>query len=267
MRLLDGIRVPDFGRFVAGPYCAALLGDYGVDVIRIERVEGGVDHFVPAVTDSGEGGMYLQTNRNKRCLTLDLASAAGRAIVQQLVRGADGVVANLPPATLRRLGLEYATLSQINPRIVLVAATAYGPTGPYSQQNGFASVGQAMGGAMCMSGLPGAPVRASGTYVDFLPYRAGLRDGRVGGPVGARTHRAWTAGGGLVAAFDADPVQRRADRAGGARAKPRAAGQSRLPGRPRRRVPCAHRRVRESSVVPSVSMPAAKPDLAATGNE
>ncbi len=172
MRLLDGIRVLDFGRFIAGPYCAALLGDYGADVIRIERVEGGEDRFVPAVADSGEGGMYLQMNRNKRCLTLDLASAPGRAIVQQLVRGADVVVANLPPATLRQLGLDYATLSQINPRIVLVAATAYGPTGPLSGQNGFDSVGQAMSGAMFMSGLPDAPMRASVNYVDFHTAQA-----------------------------------------------------------------------------------------------
>ena len=172
MRLLDGIRVLDFGRFIAGPYCAALLGDYGADVIRIERVEGGEDRFVPSVAESGEGGMYLQMNRNKRCLTLDLASAPGRAIVQQLVRGADVVVANLPPATLRQLGLDYATLSQINPRIVLVAATAYGPAGPYSQQNGFDSVGQAMSGAMFMSGLPDAPVRSSVNYVDFHTAQA-----------------------------------------------------------------------------------------------
>ena len=78
MSLLGGIRVLDFGRFIAGPYCAALLGDLGADVIRIERVEGGEDRYVPPVADTGEGGLYLQMNRNKRCLTLDLASADGR---------------------------------------------------------------------------------------------------------------------------------------------------------------------------------------------
>ncbi len=172
MRLLDGIRVLDFGRFIAGPYCAALLGDYGADVIRIERVQGGEDRYLPPVAESGEGGTYLQHNRNKRCLTLDLASPRGRSIVRQLVPTADVVVANLPPETLRKLGLDYATLSALNPRIVLVAATAYGTRGPLSQQVGFDSVGQAMSGAMYMTGQPGAPVRAAVNYVDFHTAQA-----------------------------------------------------------------------------------------------
>lgn len=170
--LLDGVRVLDFGRFIAGPYCAALLGDHGADVIRIERMEGGEDRCVPRVADSGEGGLYLQMNRNKRCLTLDLASEDGRAIVRQLVATADVVVANLPPDTLRHLGLDYATLSALNPRVVLTVATAYGPEGPYARQPGFDSVGQAMSGAMYMSGLPDAPVRASVNYVDLHTAQA-----------------------------------------------------------------------------------------------
>ncbi len=172
MSLLHGIRVLDFGRFIAGPYCAALLGDHGADVIRIERIEGGEDRYVPNVADTGEGGMYLQLNRNKRCLTLDLGSEEGRRIVRELVQGADVVVANLPPATLRNLGLDWEKVSALNPRAVLVVATAYGSSGPYSQQPGFDSVGQAMSGAMYMSGLPDAPVRTSVNYVDFATAQA-----------------------------------------------------------------------------------------------
>jgi crotonobetainyl-CoA:carnitine CoA-transferase CaiB-like acyl-CoA transferase len=173
MQLLAGIRVLDFGRFIAGPYCAALLGDLGADVIRIERVDGGEDRYVPQVVEgSGEGGLYLQMNRNKRCLTLDLASTAGRRIVRQLVESADVVVANLPPLTLRQLGLDYATLSALNPRIVLSIVSAYGPGGPYSEQPGFDSIGQAMSGAMYMSGLPDAPVRSSAPYVDVSTAQA-----------------------------------------------------------------------------------------------
>lgn len=166
------MRVLDFGRFIAGPYCAALLGDLGADVIRIERVEGGEDRCIPHVADSGEGGLYLQMNRNKRCLTLDLGSDAGRAIVRELVLTADVVVANLPPATLRHLGLDYETLSTLNPRVVLTVATAYGPVGPLSRYPGFDSVGQSMSGAMFMSGLPDAPVRTSVTYVDVSTAQA-----------------------------------------------------------------------------------------------
>ena len=172
MSLLHGIRVLDFGRFIAGPYCAALLGDHGADVIRIERIEGGEDRFVPNVADTGEGGLYLQMNRNKRCLTLDLASDDGRRIVRELIAGADVIVANLPPATLRNLGLDWDTVSALNPRAVLTVATAYGSVGPYSQLPGFDSVGQAMSGAMYMSGLPDAPVRATVNYVDVSTAQA-----------------------------------------------------------------------------------------------
>ena len=172
MPLLTGIRVLDFGRFIAGPYCAALLGDLGADVIRIERVDGGEDRYLPPATEAGEGGLYLQMNRNKRCLTLDLASEAGRRIVRQLVESADVVVANLPPATLLQLGLDYATLSALNPRIVLATVTAYGPGGPYSDRPGFDSIGQAMSGAMFMSGLPDAPVRFGVPYVDVSTAQA-----------------------------------------------------------------------------------------------
>lgn len=172
MPLLSGVRVLDFGRFIAGPYCAALLGDLGADVIRIERIEGGEDRYVPPVTEAGEGGLYLQMNRNKRCLTLDLASDAGRRIVRELVPTADVVVANLPPATLKQLGLDYATLDALNPRIVLATVTAYGPGGPYSERPGFDSIGQAMSGAMYMSGLPDAPARAAVPYVDVSTAQA-----------------------------------------------------------------------------------------------
>lgn len=172
MALLDGIRVLDFGRYIAGPYCAALLGDLGADVIRIERVEGGEDRNVLPVTPSGEGGMFLQMNRNKRCLTLDLAHDEGRRIVHELAGRADVVVANLPPLTLRQLGLDYDTLAALNPRIVLATVSAYGAGGPLSDQPGFDSVGQAMSGASYMSGLPDAPVRMGVPYVDVSTAQA-----------------------------------------------------------------------------------------------
>jgi len=164
--LLKGVRVLDFGRFIAGPYCAALLADLGADVIRIERVAGGEDRCIPRLATTGEGGLYLQMNRNKRCLTLDIASPQGRTIVRKLVATADVVVANMPPATLAQLGLDYETLRTINPRIVATVATAYGE-GPYGERVGFDAVGQAMSGAMFISGLPGAPRRALVNYADF----------------------------------------------------------------------------------------------------
>jgi crotonobetainyl-CoA:carnitine CoA-transferase CaiB-like acyl-CoA transferase len=170
--LLAGMRVLDFGRFIAGPYCAALLADHGADVIRVERIEGGEDRNMPRLAPTGEGGLYMQVNRNKRGMTLDLASVDGREIVRKLVRSADVVVANLPPPTLRQLGLDYPTLSSLNPRLVLTVANAFGPVGPSAEQPGFDSVGQAMSGAMFMSGQPDAPARAGVNYVDFTTAQA-----------------------------------------------------------------------------------------------
>jgi crotonobetainyl-CoA:carnitine CoA-transferase CaiB-like acyl-CoA transferase len=170
--LLEGMRVLDFGRYIAGPYCAALLADHGADVIRVERIEGGEDRNMPRLAPTGEGGLYMQVNRNKRGMTLDLASAEGREIVRQLVRLSDVVVANLPPPTLRQLGLDYPTLSALNPRLVLTSVSAYGPSGPYAEQPGFDSVGQAMSGAMFMSGHADAPSRAGVNYVDFSTAQA-----------------------------------------------------------------------------------------------
>jgi crotonobetainyl-CoA:carnitine CoA-transferase CaiB-like acyl-CoA transferase len=172
MPLLDGIRVLDFGRFIAGPYCAALLSDHGADVVRIERPEGGEDRFVAPLAPGVEGGLYLQMNRNKRSLAIDPNHPDGRPLIVRLLRDADVVVANLPPETLRRMGLDYPTLSALNPRVVLVAATAYGPVGPLRDRVGFDSVGQAMSGAMYLSGTPQGPVRSVVNYVDFATATA-----------------------------------------------------------------------------------------------
>ena len=172
MGLLTGYRVLDFGRFIAGPYAAALLGDMGADVIRIERLEGGEDRCVLPVAETGEGGMFLQINRNKRCLTLDLASPRGRDIVRKLILTADVLVANLPTPTLTQLGLDYPTVSQLNPRCVVVTVNAYGTAGPWKDRPGFDGVGQAMSGAMFMTGEPDAPRRAISTYVDFSTAQA-----------------------------------------------------------------------------------------------
>src|SRR3954468_9539242 len=108
--VLDGVRVIDFGRYIAGPCCGALLGDLGADVIRVERVDGGEDRWVTPVTDDGIGAMFLQCNRGKRGLTLNPVKPEGRDVVQRLVATADVVIANLPPDTLRTMGLDDETL-------------------------------------------------------------------------------------------------------------------------------------------------------------
>ncbi len=165
--LLAGIRVLDFGRFVAGPYCATLLGYLGAEVIRIEKRGGGEDRFIAPVCPGGEGSVFFQTACNKKSLTLDPAVPAGRAVAARLLATADVVVANLPPAGLVRLGLDWPTLSAINPRTILVTQTAFGDRGPAAERGGFDGVGQAMSGAMYITGTPGKPAKAAAPYVDY----------------------------------------------------------------------------------------------------
>ena len=165
--ILHGIRVLDFGRYIAGPFCATMLGDMGAEVIRVERVEGSEDRFLGSVIESGEGGTYLQLARNKRGLTLDPMKPESAEIKRRLVQSADVVVANLPYGTLEAMGIDYETLKAIRPDIVLTHVSAFGNTGPYKDRVGFDLLGQAMSGMMYLTGQPGAPVRSQVPYVDF----------------------------------------------------------------------------------------------------
>lgn len=166
-KVLEGIRVLDFGRYIAGPYCAAILADFGAEVIRIDRVGGSEDRFVIPVTEIGEGAFFLQSNRNKRSLTLDMDRPEGREIAARLIREADVVVANMPPKTLANLGLEYESLCAIKPDIILTASSAFGSHADAAHRVGFDGVGQAMSGAVHMSGTPESPTKAMVPVVDF----------------------------------------------------------------------------------------------------
>ncbi len=167
MALLEGVRVLDFGRYIAGPFCATLLGDLGADVIRIEKLAGGEDRFVSPISPTGEGALFLQLNRNKRSLTLNPLKAKGAEIVRKLIETADVVVANMPVAALHELGLDYVSLSAIKPDIILCSQTAFGDSGPYAARLGFDGIGQAMCGATFMSGELDRPVKSYASWVDF----------------------------------------------------------------------------------------------------
>jgi crotonobetainyl-CoA:carnitine CoA-transferase CaiB-like acyl-CoA transferase len=167
--VLDGIRVLDFGRYIAGPFCAALLGDLGAEVIRIERLGGGEDRgMIPVGTgDDGGGAMFLAMNRNKLGMTLDPAAPRGREIVKKLVATADIVVANLPPRVLRSLALDLDSLRQVKPDIILTTVTGFGAGGRLSHKHGFDGIGQAMSGAVHLSGMPEQPIMTKVPWVDF----------------------------------------------------------------------------------------------------
>jgi crotonobetainyl-CoA:carnitine CoA-transferase CaiB-like acyl-CoA transferase len=166
-QVLKDIRVLDFGRFIAAPWCSAIFADMGADVIRIEKREGGEDRWVQSVAPNGVGAGFLQCNRNKRSMTLDPGTPEGRDIVRKLVATADIVVANMPDQVMREHGLDYASLKAVKPDIILASATAFGRGGPYSERIGFDGVGQVMSGAVSRTGLPDQPIRTAVPYVDY----------------------------------------------------------------------------------------------------
>jgi crotonobetainyl-CoA:carnitine CoA-transferase CaiB-like acyl-CoA transferase len=164
---LEGVRVLDFGKHVAGPWCAALLADLGADVVRVERPGGGDDRFVSPVADDGSGAMYMVCNRGKRAITLRAHDPAARPVVDALIRWTDVIVANLPQATRAAMGIDWPQVQRLNPRVVLTTATCFGEGGPYSGRLGFDGVVQAMSGAVALSGEPGHPTRCYAPYIDF----------------------------------------------------------------------------------------------------
>ena len=165
--VLAGVRVLDFGRYIAGPFCATLLGDLGAEVIRIEKVAGSEDRYVSSVAAGGEGGTFLQMGRNKLGLTLNPMKPKGREVVGRLVKTADVVIANLPVDTLKGMGIDYESLRALKPDIILTHVSAFGKDGPYAPRVGFDLMGQAMSGAMHLTGLEGAPTRTHVPYVDY----------------------------------------------------------------------------------------------------
>jgi crotonobetainyl-CoA:carnitine CoA-transferase CaiB-like acyl-CoA transferase len=180
---LAGIRVIDFGRFIAGPYCAMLLADLGADVIRVDRRHGSEDRYTGPVTEGGEGGAFLSLNRNKRSLTLDSSQAGAADIIRRLALSADVVVANLPISVLRAL----------KPDIILARISAFGPDGPYAHRPGFDTIAQAMSGAMSLTGFPDTPIRS---VVSFEDYGTALHT--AFGIMVALYHRALTGQGQIV---------------------------------------------------------------------
>lgn len=165
--ILEGIRVLDFGRWIAGPYAAHLLASFGADVVRVERPKGEDDRFLMPVTAHGEGAQFLQCNGGKRCLSLEMASDEGRAVMRRLIARADVVVANYSPNALKHFGLDYETLKEIKPDIILASASAYGTEGPMAERVGFDGVGQAVSGAIYLTGEPDKPYRAATAPIDF----------------------------------------------------------------------------------------------------
>jgi formyl-CoA transferase len=168
--LLEGVRVVDLTRILAGPYCTMLLGDLGADVLKIEVPGRGDDtrQWGPPFTDGGESAYFLAANRNKRSLTLNLKSARGLGILKDLVRQADVLIENFRTGTLAKWELEYDQLKALKPDLIYCTITGYGYTGPYSDRPGYDFIVQALGGFMSVTGPEdGEPFRAGIAIADL----------------------------------------------------------------------------------------------------
>ncbi len=194
-RVLDDIRVLDFSRFIAGPYCGMLLADMGAEVIRIDRPGGEEDRTVGLTGPDGQNFMYPSYARNKKGITLNLFdNDHGLKILADLVRKSDVVLHSFSPEAARRAGLIYEDLAGINPGIIVTAISCFGSTGPYANRTGFDFIAQTMSGAMKLGGFPDKPpVRA---FVNPMDHGTGAV--AAFGTMIALRHRDQTGEGQLV---------------------------------------------------------------------
>jgi formyl-CoA transferase len=166
---LEGFRILDLSRVLAGPYCTMMLGDLGAEVIKVERPGVGDDTraWGPPFAD-GESAYYLCANRNKKSITVNLKSSAGQEIIRQLARSSDVLVENYKVGELSALGLGYEDLKQLNPGLVYCSITGYGQTGPDKDLPGYDFVIQGRGGVMSITGEPdGEPMKVGVAVVDI----------------------------------------------------------------------------------------------------
>jgi crotonobetainyl-CoA:carnitine CoA-transferase CaiB-like acyl-CoA transferase len=180
MNSLDGIRVLDLSRVLAGPWCTQTLADLGADVIKIERPGAGDDTRTwgpPFLKDAqgqntAEAAYYLGANRNKRSVTCDIAQPEGQALIRELVRHCDVFVENFKVGDMARYGLDYASMSALNPKLVYCSVTGFGQTGPYSERAGYDYAVQGIGGLMSVTGerddLGGGPQKVGVAVADLF---------------------------------------------------------------------------------------------------
>ena len=160
---LSGVTVIDLTRVLAGPYCSMMLADMGANVIKVELPGKGDDSRAHYPQINGESAYYMNLNRNKRSMTLNLKTEEGKEILRELVKKADIILENYRPGVMEKLGLGYEALREINPGIVYGCVSGFGHSGPYSQRPGYDIIGQAMGGLMSTTGWPGGEPTRSGT--------------------------------------------------------------------------------------------------------
>lgn len=173
---LEGIRILDVSRVLAGPYCSMILADLGATVIKVEPPGGDETRTWPPFYENGESGYYLALNRNKKGIVLDLKNPKGKEILYQLAVQADVFIENFTPGVVRKLNIDYETLAGINSKIVYCSISGFGQTGPYRNKRAYDPVIQAIGGAMSLTGVK-----------DGDPVKIGIPVGDLGGSLMAVT--------------------------------------------------------------------------------
>jgi crotonobetainyl-CoA:carnitine CoA-transferase CaiB-like acyl-CoA transferase len=165
--MLEGLRVLDLSRVIAGPYCATLMADLGADVIKVERPGSGDD--LRRLRGEGMSAAFAAINRNKRGIAVDLQALQGARLVFELARRADVVVENFLPGGADKLGLGYTSVSAANPAVVYVSVTGFGQTGPHARRAGYNTIAQGVSGIMALTGMPGhPPTRVGGSVSDLV---------------------------------------------------------------------------------------------------
>jgi crotonobetainyl-CoA:carnitine CoA-transferase CaiB-like acyl-CoA transferase len=168
---LDGIRVIDLSRIVAGPLATQILGDYGAEIVKIEQPGVGDDSrgWTPPAAPDGSAAYFFSVNRNKRSVTLNLKHPRGRAILTALVRHGDVLVENFKPGTMEDLGLGWEALREVNPGLIYCAISGFGASGPDRERAGYDSILQGVSGLMSITGeRDGPPVKAGVAIVDEM---------------------------------------------------------------------------------------------------
>ncbi len=171
MKPLEKIRVLDIATYIAAPYCATLMAEFGAEVIKVELPgRGEAMRGFGSRTECGETCVWLSESRNKKCVTLDLRVPEGAALFRRLVEKSDVVCENFQPGTLEKWGLGYEELAKINPGLVMLRVSGYGQTGPYRDRPGFGRIANAFGGISFLAGDPDRPPASPGsaTLADYL---------------------------------------------------------------------------------------------------
>lgn len=173
-RPLAGLRVIDIATYIAAPYCATIMAEFGAEVIKVEQPKvGDPCRRLGTVTDCGETLVWLSEARNKKSVTLNLKSPKGVEMLKQMVAQADVLTENFQPGTLEGWGLGWDVLKEVNPRLVMLRISGYGQTGPYSGKPGFGRIGNAFGGISFLAGDPDRPPATPGSAT-LADYMSGL---------------------------------------------------------------------------------------------